>query len=88
MLKLVLSLVVVSYYFIFPLPAYAGDEVSFNLFSLLIGLFGGLALFLFGLEQLSGGWLCHCRCNESATVSWSDYGCKYWIYRHRATAGI
>jgi phosphate:Na+ symporter len=55
MLKLALSLVVACCYFIFPLPVYAAEEVSFNLFTLLIGLFGGLALFLFGLDQLSGG---------------------------------
>lgn len=38
-----------------PVPAHAGQEESISLFMLLIGLFGGLALFLFGLDQLSGG---------------------------------
>ena len=53
MLKLILSLGIICFYFIFPSSAYAVEEVSFTLFPLLIGLFGGLALFLFGLEQLS-----------------------------------
>ena len=36
MLKLSFPLVVACYYFIFPLPVYAAEEVSFNLFTLLI----------------------------------------------------
>nr|WP_320192234.1 Na/Pi cotransporter family protein [uncultured Desulfobacter sp.] len=38
-----------------PFPAYASQKASVNLMMLLTGLFGGLALFLFGLEQLSTG---------------------------------
>ncbi len=38
-----------------PITAYAADATSIAWFSLLLGLFGGLALFLAGLEQLSEG---------------------------------
>ena len=55
MAKLILALCVCCFYVVFPFPVYAAEDISINLFMLLIGLFGGLALFLFGLEQLSGG---------------------------------
>ena len=55
MSKLLFTLAAVCFYLVFPLPTYAAQKDSLDLLSLLIGLFGGLALFLFGLEQLSDG---------------------------------
>ncbi len=55
MLRQGLILCVVCLAMFFPFTAYAAAEISIDLFMLLIGLFGGLALFLFGLDQLSSG---------------------------------
>lgn len=55
MRRQILFLCAVCLLMVFPVPVHAAEETSISLFMLLIGLFGGLALFLFGLEQLSGG---------------------------------
>jgi phosphate:Na+ symporter len=54
---MVLMLVVAA-----PPMAHAADAAVIDWFGLIPGLFGGLALFLAGLDQLSEGWKLNIAC--------------------------
>lgn len=55
MYKYLIGLLFICYQLTHPLSAYAAESQTIEWFTLLLGLFGGLALFLAGLEQLADG---------------------------------